>query len=78
MLMMKKKMTMLQITIENLLNMTVLITIIEFWKTAKQQNTLTGMQTNQKLRMPLKTSTKALMMGIRMVLLFIDICEKNS
>jgi len=67
--MMKKKMTMLQITIENLLNMTVLITIIEFWKTAKQQNTLTGMQTNQKLTITEETSTKTLMIAIKMEML---------
>jgi len=50
--------------------MKVLITtIIEFWKTARQQNTLTEMQTNQKLTIPEETSTKTLMIAIKMEML---------
>ena len=43
--------------------------IIEFCKTARQQSTLTEMQTNQKLTIPEETSTKTLMIAIKMEML---------
>ena len=45
--------------------------IIEFCKTARQQSTLTEMQTNQKLTIPVETSTKTLMIAIKMKMLAI-------